>query len=116
MLSPEKKTWFRQRVGRVHIPRIKKVRLSRGVGLRELARRAGVSTNTVRRTEAGYAAQSRVAVAFAEALGVDILDLMAPYSLSDSEVEELRRVFAGGKPEAFGRGDAESEEDEDLEM
>ncbi len=109
------RNWVTQKVGYVPLPRLHKVRLSRGCGLRQLAREAGVSVNTVRRVEAGFSAQSRVAIAFAEALDADLLELLAPETLSDDEVAELRRVLAGGSPRAFGRGDVEDEEDEHLD-
>lgn len=101
-MDPATKSWFRQRVGYVAIPRLRRVRLTRGIGVRELARRADVSKTTVVRAESGFDTQSRVAVVFAEALGADLLELMAPRSLSDEDVEELRRIFAGGKPRAHG--------------
>jgi transcriptional regulator with XRE-family HTH domain len=110
-MDPTTKSWFRQRVGYVAIPRLRRARLAREMGVRELARRAGVSKTTVVRAEDGFDVQSRVAVAFAEALGADILELMAPRSLSDQDVEELRRVFAGGEGRAYG---VEEETDEEV--
>jgi transcriptional regulator with XRE-family HTH domain len=116
-MSTAEKEWVSQKVGQVALPRLRKVRLSKGVGVRELARRAGISKTIVVMLERGHGhtTYGRIAVAIADALDVDILELMAPKGLSDEEVEELRRVLAGGKPEAFGRGEVEDEEDEDLD-
>ena len=91
------KAWFRQNVGYVAIPRLRRVRIAREMGVRELARCAGVSKTTVVRAEDGFDVQSRVAVVFAEALDADLLELMSPRSLTDEGVEELRRIFASGK-------------------
>jgi transcriptional regulator with XRE-family HTH domain len=105
------KSWFRERVGYVPIPRLRRARLAREVGVRELARRAGVSKTTIVRAEDGFDVQSRVAVAFAEALEADILELMAPRTLSDQDVEELRRVFAGGEVRAYGAEEEETDQE-----
>jgi transcriptional regulator with XRE-family HTH domain len=104
-MTTSEKTWVRQKVGYMPLPRLRKVRLSRNIGVRELARKASISKTTVVRIEQGYMAYGRMAVQLADALEADILELMAPQGLSDEEVEELRRVLAGSSPQAFGRGD-----------
>jgi transcriptional regulator with XRE-family HTH domain len=104
-------SWLREKIGYVPLPRLKRARLSKGVGLRELARRANLAIGTISRIERGYAAQSRVAVRLAETLDVNILALMAPAKLSDEDIEEFARVLAGEPLRAYGRGDEDDEED-----
>ncbi len=87
------------------LPYLRTAREARGVGFRELARRTGVSRDTLFELEAGRRGAYKSTVQkFADALGCEPWQLTGinPWEMTDQERKAFNRLMeSGGIPQTF---------------
>jgi transcriptional regulator with XRE-family HTH domain len=74
--------------------RIKRLRIARGLTQRQLATSIGISKTAVMNWESGVFPRGRYLPKLAEALGVDLGELMVPTMNADELTEEVQLIAA----------------------